>query len=198
MRLSLRYRARKTGCEVTKTKPLCTLCTTRAPPGSDNSQSLLTWSNVKVMVRPNPRTGKLELKDGRSLNLQLNSAWLFSAQCFLSSNFSREKTASTCMQLLTCTRTNPARNNLSCNREYECGVPGPYKKCGLSHVPALSACTCIMRVHYQCSKTLLVSGTCRSDKKSGSRQTTVLRYRLQVGMRCVPCVFAALSVCGTL
>ena len=32
--------------------------------------------------------------------------------------FSREKTASTCMQLLTCTRTNPARNDLSCNREY--------------------------------------------------------------------------------
>ena len=32
--------------------------------------------------------------------------------------FSREKTENTCMQLLTCTRTNPARNNLSRNREY--------------------------------------------------------------------------------
>ena len=29
-----------------------------------------------------------------------------------------KKTAITCMQLLTCTRTNPARNNLSRNREY--------------------------------------------------------------------------------
>ena len=59
-------------------------------------------------------TGKLKLKDDRSLNLHLNSTLLRTVL----SIFSREKTASTCMQLLTCTRTNPARNNLSCNREY--------------------------------------------------------------------------------
>ena len=43
------------------------------------------------------------------------------------------------------------RHLLSIASNYECGVPGPYKKCGLSHVPALSACMCIMhmRVYYQ-------------------------------------------------
>ena len=55
-------------------------------PGSDDSPSLLTWSNVKVMVRSKSSTGKLQLKDDRSLNLHLNSAWLFSAPCFLSSH----------------------------------------------------------------------------------------------------------------
>ena len=74
------------------------------------------------MVRSKSSTGKLKLKDGCSLNLQAPPELGMALLRTVLSIFSHENTASTCMQLLTCTRTNPARNNLSRNREYRAAV----------------------------------------------------------------------------
>ena len=73
MRLSLRYRAikgKKNGVWSDEYEAVMYALHDQSP-GSDDSHSLLTWSNVKVMVRSKSSTGKLKLKDGRSLNLHL-------------------------------------------------------------------------------------------------------------------------------
>ena len=99
------------------TKPLCTLCPTRALEPWIRRFTIFTDlvqregnGEVKIQYRKAQAQRRSLAQPPPELGMALLRTVL--------SIFSREKTASTCMQLLTWTRTNPARNNLSCNREY--------------------------------------------------------------------------------
>ena len=106
------------------TKPLCTLCPTRALEPWIRRFTIYTDlvqregnGEVKIQYRKAQAERRSLAQPPPELGMALLRTVL--------SIFSREKTASTCMQLLTCTRTNPARNNLSCNREYMYDVRRP-------------------------------------------------------------------------
>ena len=99
------------------TKPLCTLCPIRA------LEPWIRRFEFTIFTGLVQRNGEVKIQyrkaqaQRRSLAQPPPELGMALLRTVLSI-FSREKTASTCMQLLTCTRTNPARNNLSCNREY--------------------------------------------------------------------------------
>ena len=119
-----------------KTKPLCTLCTTRAPPSWIRRFTIFTdlvqregYGGVKLQYR------KLKLKEGPSLNLHLTSTWRFSAPCFPSSHMKKSQAhACNCWRVRGQTRpgTILVAIESSCNLEYRprsagCGLIRKYE-----------------------------------------------------------------------